>query len=471
MDDALDLGTLRAVFTGRLLADPSDMAPFLSDWRHKWTGRARCVVQPDTTDDVAAVVRWCAARGIPVVPQGGNTGLSGGSVPDESGQSLLLSLARLDRIRGIDGYNSTLIAEAGCILHDVQEAAASAGKFFPLSLAAEGSCTIGGNLATNAGGTGVLRYGNARDLCLGLEVVTPNGIVWNGLHGLRKNNAGYDLRDMFIGSEGTLGVITAAVLRLHARPRGRAVAFLAVKAVQAAIELLDLARDALDSRLTAFELESHSCLDLVLRHHPTLRSPLEQPSPWYVLIEVSDPTSDQNAESGLNELLVRAFEHGITSDGVVAGSLAQARQLWSLRENISEAQNREGPAIKHDISLPLSRLAAFVDSTSKAIEARWQSIRLVVFGHAGDGNLHFNLSPANSADRGSFLAAETELNRVVHDAVHSAGGSISAEHGLGILRRDEAARYKSTVELELMRAVKRAIDPNGLMNPGKVLAT
>ncbi len=470
MNDALDLGTLRAVFTGRLLTDPSDMAPFLTDWRQKWTGRARCVVQPDTTDDVAAVVRWCAARGIPVVPQGGNTGLSGGSVPDESGQSLLLSLARLNRIRAIDGYNSTLIAEAGCILRDVQEAAASAGKFFPLSLAAEGSCTIGGNLATNAGGTGVLRYGNARDLCLGLEVVTPNGIVWNGLHGLRKNNAGYDLRDMFIGSEGTLGVITAAVLRLHARPKGRAVAFLAVKAVHAAIELLDLARDALDSRLTAFELESHSCLDLVLRHHPTQRSPLEQPSPWYVLIEVSDPTSDQNAESGLHELLVRAFELGITSDGVVAGSLAQARQLWSLRENISESQSREGPAIKHDISLALSRLAAFVDSTSKAIEARWPSIRLVVFGHAGDGNLHFNLSPANGADRGSFLAAEPELNRIVHDAVTSAGGSISAEHGLGILRRDEAARYKSTVELDLMRAVKHAIDPHGLMNPGKVLA-
>ena len=471
MDYALDLGALRAVFAGRLLTDPSDMAPFLTDWRHKWAGRARCVAQPDTTDDVAAVVRWCAAHETPVVPQGGNTGLSGGSVPDESGQSLLLSLARLDRIRGIDDYNSTLIAEAGCILRNVQEAAASAGKFFPLSLAAEGSCTIGGNLATNAGGTGVLRYGNARDLCLGLEVVTPSGTVWNGLQGLRKNNAGYDLRDMFIGSEGTLGVITAAVLRLHAMPKGRAVAFLAVNNVQRAIELLDLARDALDSRLTAFELESDSCLDLVLTHHPAQRSPLEQAYPWYVLIEVSDPTSHQNAESGLNELLARAFEHGITSDGVIAGSIAQARQLWSLRENIAESQSREGPAIKHDISLPISRLAAFVDTTSKAIEAQWPRIRLIVFGHAGDGNLHFNLSPANGVDHVSFLAAEPELNRIVHDAVHSAGGSISAEHGLGILRRDEAARYKSTVELELMRAVKRAIDPSGLMNPGKVLAT
>ena len=470
MDDVFDLSTLRQAFTGRLLTDPLDMAPFLTDWRHRWIGRARCVAQPDTTEDAAAVVRYCAARKIPVVPQGGNTGLSGGAVPDGSGQSLLLSLIRLNRIRSVDGHNSTLIAEAGCVLRDVQEAAASAGKLFPLSLAAEGSCTIGGNLATNAGGTGVLRYGNARDLCLGLEVVTPSGIVWDGLQCLRKNNTGYDLRDLFIGAEGTLGVITAAVLRLHARPRGQAVAFVAVQAVQHAIELLDIARDALDSRLTAFELESHTCLKLVLKHHPPHRSPLERNYPWYVLIEVSDPTNHQNAESGLNDLLAHALERGMTVDGVVAGSIAQAASLWSLRENVSESQSREGPAIKHDISLPISRLAAFVDTTSKAIETRWPSVRLVVFGHAGDGNLHFNLSPTNGADHASFLAAESEINRLVHDAVHAAGGSISAEHGLGILRRDEAARYKSKVELELMHAIKRAIDPHGLMNPGKVLS-
>ena len=471
IDDAIELTSLREAFTGRLLTDPSDMAPFLTDWRHRWVGRARCVAQPETTEDVAAVMRWCAASKISIVPQGGNTGLSGGAVPDESGQSLLLSLTRLNRIRSIDGPNNTLIAEAGCILRNVQEAAASAGKLFPLSLAAEGSCTIGGNLATNAGGTGVLRFGNARDLCLGLEVVTPSGIVWDGLRCLRKNNSGYDLRDLFIGAEGTLGVITAAVLRLHAKPKGRAVAFLAIRSVQDAIELLDLARDTLDSRLTAFELESHTCLEFVLKHHPTHRSPLEGSYPWYVLVEVSDPTSHQNAESGLNELLALAFEGGMTADGVVAGSIAQADSLWSLRENVSESQSREGPAIKHDISLPISRLAEFIETTSKAIETRWSNVRLVVFGHAGDGNLHFNLSPAIGADRGSFLAAESEINRLVHDAVHSAGGSISAEHGLGILRRDEAARYKSTVELELLRAIKHAIDPHGLMNPGKVLAT
>jgi FAD/FMN-containing dehydrogenase len=469
MNDASDLSELRESFEGRLLTDPSDMAPFLTDWRHRWIGRARCVAQPDTTEDVAAVVKWCATRKIPIVPQGGNTGLSGGAVPDDSGRVLLLSLKRLNRIRSVDSHNSTLTAEAGCILRDVQEAAARAGKLFPLSLAAEGSCTIGGNLATNAGGTAVLRYGNARALCLGLEVVTPSGIIWDGLKSLRKNNTGYDLRDLFIGAEGTLGVITAAVLQLHAQPKGRAVAFLAVPALQRAIELLDLARDTLDSRLTAFELESHASLDLVLKHHPAHRSPLEHSYPWYVLIEVSDSTSYQNAESGLNELLALAFERDLAADGVVAGSIAQADSLWSLRENVSESQSREGPTIKHDISLPISRLGAFVDTVGGAIEARWPNVRLVVFGHAGDGNLHFNLSPADGADRDFFLATEAEINRLVHDAVHAAGGSISAEHGLGILRRDEAARYKSTVELDLMRAIKHAIDPCGLMNPGKVL--
>ena len=470
MDNSLSLNALREAFTGRFLTEPSDMAPFLTDWRRRWTGRARCVVQPDTTEGVAAIVSWCAARKIPVVPQGGNTGLSGGAVPDEFGRSVILSLARLNRIRSVDDENSTLIAEAGCILREVQAAAAAAGKLFPLSLAAEGSCTIGGNLATNAGGTGVLRYGNARDLCLGLEVVTPSGLVWDGLKCLRKNNSGYDLRDLFIGAEGTLGVITAVVLRLHARPKGRAIAFVAVHSVQHAVQLLDLARDTLDSRLTAFELISHTCLNLVLKHHSNHRSPLECSYPWYVLIEVSDPTSYQNAESGLSELLALAFDRGIAADGVVAGSIAQAETLWSLRENVSESQSREGPAIKHDISMPISRLASFVETTSKAIEARWPNVRLVVFGHAGDGNLHFNLSPPDGADHASFLAAESEINRLVHDAVHAASGSISAEHGLGILRRDDSARYKSIVELELMRTIKRALDPHGLMNPGKVLS-
>jgi FAD/FMN-containing dehydrogenase len=363
-----------------------------------------------------------------------------------------------------------LTAEAGCILGDVQRAAASAGKMFPLSLAAEDSCMIGGNLATNAGGTAVLRYGSARDLCLGLEVVTPGGELWDGLLGLRKNNAGYDLRDLFIGSEGTLGIITAAVLRLHPQPRGHAVGFLAVDTVDHACNLLDLARDQLDSRLTAFELLSEACLDMVLRHDPAGRRPLEHRSAWYLLVELSESDSYESAESALNHLLERAFEHGLIRDGVVAGSIAQAEALWSLRENISESQGREGPAIKHDISLPISRLAAFIDSTGAAIAEKWPRSQLVVFGHLGDGNLHYNLSPACAADHSHFLALEPAINRLVHDAVNAACGSISAEHGLGVLRRDESARYRSTVESTLMRAVKKAIDPDGIMNPGKVLS-
>lgn len=469
MNDQSELEDLRARFSGRLISDPADMEPYLTDWRRKWTGFARGVAQPDTAPDVASVVRWCAARRIPVVPQGGNTGLSGGSTPDASGQSLIVSLARMNRIRSIDHHNSTLTAEAGCILKDAQRAASHAGKFLPLSLAAEGSCTIGGNLATNAGGTAVLRYGNARDLCLGLEVVTPHGEIWDSLHGLRKSNAGYNLRDLFIGSEGTLGIITAAVLRLYPQPRGRATGFLAVDSVEQGCNLLDLARDLLDSRLTAFELMSSACLELVLRHHPAARRPLERQSAWYLLIEVSDSDGFVVAESGLHLLLERALERGLVSDGIVAGSIAQARALWSLRENISESQAREGPTIKHDISLPISELATFIESTGTMIEERWPGSRLVIFGHLGDGNLHYNLSPVVGMNHGEFLALEHQINRLVHDVVNAASGSISAEHGLGVLRRDESARYKSAVELSLMRSIKNSIDPDGIMNPGKVL--
>lgn len=467
--DAIDLGALRAAFAGNLLADAADMAPYLTDWRRRWTGRARCVVQPDSTRDVAAVVRWCAEHGVPIVPQGGNTGLSGGATPDTSGRAIVVSLLRLNRIRNVDAHNSSITAEAGCLLHEVQEAADSAGRLFPLSLAAEGSCTIGGNLATNAGGTGVLRYGNARDLCLGLEVVTAVGDVWNGLTGLRKNNAGYDLRDLIIGSEGTLGIITAAVLRLHAKPRGRAVAFLAVASVQRAVELLDLARDTLDSRLTAFEMLSDACLGVVLEHHAALRAPVGQRLPWYALVEVSDVDAFAKAEAALSDLLASAFERDLIADGVVATSMTQAESLWALRENVSESLAREGPAIKHDISLPISGLAAFIESTNSAIERRWPDVRLMVFGHVGDGNLHYNLAPGRSGDHVAFMAHEPQINRFVHEAVAAANGSISAEHGLGVLRRDEAAHFKSAVELRLTAAIKRALDPDGLMNPGKVL--
>ncbi|MBP7566115.1 MAG: FAD-binding oxidoreductase [Burkholderiaceae bacterium] len=465
----------RPAFSGRWLTAAQDMAPFLTDWRRRWSGSAIAVAQPEGTADVAAIVRWCVRHRIAVVPQGGNTGLSGGSVPDASGRAVVLSLARMTRVRAIDPDNDTLTLEAGCTLLQAQEAAAGAGRLLPLSLAAEGSCTIGGNLATNAGGVQVLRYGNARELCLGLEVVLPDGQVWDGLRGLRKDNTGYDLRDLFIGSEGTLGVITAAVFKLYPQPAERANAWVAVPDAAAATALLRLARAHAGDGLTAFELISHTCLGLVLRHMPGTRSPLGAASPWYVLLELAAPASAAPPAQTLEHLLEQAFADGLASDAAVAASGAQFDALWALRENISEAQAAEGKTIKHDIALPISAIAGFVEETGEAIAQQFPAARQVVFGHLGDGNLHYNLSPAegvhaaDAAAQAAFLADEPALNRLVHDAVARRGGSISAEHGLGVLRRDEAARYKSAAERSLMQAVKRAIDPLGLFNPGKLL--
>ncbi|MDP4299970.1 FAD-binding oxidoreductase [Leptothrix discophora] len=471
-----DLSSLRAVYDGRLLTEPADMAPFLTDWRGKWTGRAWAVAQPDTAGQVAAIVRWCHARRIPVVPQGGNTGLSGGATPDDSGAALLLSLRRLRRVREVDPLNNTMTLEAGLTLLEARQVAQSAGRLFPLSLAAEGSCTIGGNLATNAGGVQVLRHGNARELCLGLEVVTAEGELWSGLRGLRKDNTGYDLRDLYIGSEGTLGVITAAVLKLVPPPAAQVAAFVAVASPADAVELLQRAQAALGPRLTACELVSDVCLGLVERHMPACRSPLARRSPWYVLIELSEPRDEAAALAALASLLGDALEAGRVQDAAVSSSLAQFKALWALRENVSEAQGAEGRTIKHDIALPISRLADFITRTDAAIAARWPGLRLVTFGHLGDGNLHYNVSPpadrcgpAGSADAAWFLSHEADLNRLVHDAVAALGGSISAEHGLGVLRRDEAARYKSPVERALQAALKQALDPSGIMNPGKVM--
>ncbi len=470
------LDTLRRVYDGRLLTDPADMAPFLTDWRGKWTGRAFAVAQPDTTAQVAALVRWCHDQRVPVVPQGGNTGLSGGATPDASGAALLLSLRRLRRVREVDALNHTMTVEAGLTLLEARQAAQAAGRLFPLSLAAEGSCTIGGNLATNAGGVQVLRHGNARELCLGLEVVTAEGEVWSGLRGLRKDNTGYDLRDLYIGSEGTLGVITAAVLKLVPPPAAQVAAFVAVASPADAVALLQRAQAALGSRLTACELLSDTCLRLVERHMPACRSPLAQRSPWYALIELSEPRDEADAIAALESLLAEAMDAGLLQDAALSTSLAQFEALWALREHISEAQGAEGRTIKHDIALPISRLAGFIADTEAAIAARWPELRLVTFGHLGDGNLHVNVSPPaercgapGSADAAWFLAHEADLNRLVHDAVAALGGSISAEHGLGVLRRDEAARYKSPVELALQRTVKQALDPLGIMNPGKVI--
>jgi len=471
--EPLDLSTLRAAFTGRLLTDPVDMAAHLTDWRGKWTGRAIAVAQPDSTEGVAAVLKWCHGHGVPVVPQGGNTGLSGGGTPDDTGRALVLSLARLNKLRAVDPVNNTVVVEAGVTLQQVQDAAREAGRLFPLSLAAQGSCTIGGNLATNAGGTQVLRYGNARELCLGLEVVTAEGEVWNGLRGLRKDNTGYDLRDLFIGSEGTLGVITAAVLKLFPQPAAQVVAFVAVPSPGAAVQLLQLVQARLAAALTAFELMSDTCIGLVEKHVNAARLPLAERSPWYVLIEVSDTRDQIQASTEILDLLESALEQDLASDAVLSTSLAQFRSLWALREDISESQGAEGKTIKHDIALPISRIAEFIASTDTAITRAFPGQRMVVFGHLGDGNLHYNVSPAigktGPEHHAAFIALEAPMNRLVHDAVIAQGGSISAEHGLGVLRRDESARYKSAVELRLMAAVKSALDPRGLMNPGKVL--
>ncbi|HSV84389.1 MAG TPA: FAD-binding oxidoreductase [Ramlibacter sp.] len=469
-----DLADLRARFSGRLLADAADTAPFRTDWRRKWTGRCLAVAQPDTADGVAAVLRWCHAHRVPVVPQGGNTGLSGGATPDGSGSALLLSLARLNRVRTLDPVNNTMVVEAGATLQQVQDAARAAGRLFPLSLAAQGSCTIGGNLATNAGGVQVLRYGNARELCLGLEVALPDGNLWDGLRALRKDNSGYDLRDLFIGSEGTLGAITAATLKLFPLPAEQVVAFAAVPSPAAAVALLQLAQERLGAALTAFELLGESCLDLVERHVPSARRPLAGRSPWYVLLEASVSQAAGPAAHLLETMLGDALERELATDMAVSTSLGQLRALWALREDISEAQGAAGPTIKHDIALPVSGLAGFIESTSRALMQAHPELRLVVFGHLGDGNLHYNVSPAvgrtGPEHAAAFQALEGPINRLVHDAVAAAGGSISAEHGLGVLRRDEAARYKGAVERRLMRAIKMALDPLGLMNPGKVFA-
>ena len=467
---SLDLTDLRAAFAGRLLTDADAVAPFLTDWRRKWTGRAMAVAQPDTAEGVAAVLRWCRAQGVAVVPQGGNTGLSGGATPAAEGRSLVLSTARLQRIRALDAVGHTVTAEAGVTLQQVQDAAREAGRLFPLSLAAQGTCTIGGNLATNAGGVQVLRYGNARELCLGLEVATADGELWDGLRPLRKDNTGYALRDLFIGSEGTLGVITAAVLKLYPLPAAQVAAFVAVPSPADALALLALAQARLASELTAFELISETCLQLVQHHVDAARRPLAEASPWYVLIEVSSAQDEQAATQAIEAVLEAALQAGHATDAALSASLSQFRSLWALREDISEAQGAEGPTIKHDIALPIARIPDFIAGTDAALARHFPGLRLVVFGHLGDGNLHYNLSPpAGGMDKAAFLALEAPINRLVHDAVHAAGGSISAEHGLGVLRRDESARYKSAVEMRLMQAIKQAFDPLDLMNPGKLL--
>ncbi|WP_374617092.1 FAD-binding oxidoreductase, partial [Thauera aminoaromatica] len=411
----------------------------------------------------------CAQAGVAMVPQGGNTGLCGGATPLADGAAVVISLARLDRVRALDPDNDTLTVEAGCTLAAVQEAAQAAGRLFPLSLASEGSCLIGGNLSTNAGGVQVLRYGNTRDLVLGLEAVLPDGRVWDGLRALRKDNTGYDLKQLFIGAEGTLGIVTAAVLKLFPAIRTRATAWVAVADPRAAVRLLGLLRAACGDRVSAFEIVGRTALGLVLRHIPGARDPLAGAPAWTVLVELSDPAVDAPLEAQLEAVLGEAVAQGLASDAAVAASVAQARALWALREDISEAQRIEGVSIKHDVSVPVSRIPEFLERAGAALAARWPDIRVVAFGHIGDGNLHYNLSKAVADDNATFIARTAEVNGIVHDLVCELGGSISAEHGLGQLKREEVLRYKPALEMELMRRVKQAFDPAGLMNPGKVL--
>ncbi len=471
------LATLRGIVGAAHILSEGDLSAWEQDWRKRTQGMALAVVRPGSTPEVCAVVKACAAfcaanpgSGVSLVAQGGNTGLVVGATPDASGRQIVLSLQRLNRIRSLDVGNLTLTAEAGCVLQTLQEHAKASGLLFALSLAAEGTCTIGGNLATNAGGTQVLRYGNARELCLGLEVVGADGEVWHGLSGLRKDNTGYDLRDLFIGSEGTLGIITAATLKLYPLPAARLTAWVATDSLEHAVELLVLSQRQLGPGLTGFEVMGQFALSLVFKHFAQLRPPLSLASPWCVLLECTDHESEAHARAGLERLLEAALERGLGSDAVVAESLQQASQLWQIRESIPLAQPLEGLNIKHDISVPVSRIPEFVRVTDAMLQREIPGVRLVNFGHLGDGNLHYNVQAPLGADPAVFLHAQEErVNKLVFDSVLGFGGSISAEHGIGGLKVDQLQTYKSPVALGMMRAIKRALDPQNLLNPGRVI--
>ena len=452
-----------------LLTAAADCAPFLTDHRRLYQGAALAVALPRSVAQVSQLLSLCHARRVGVVPHGGNTSYCGGATADESGQQLVLSLRRLNRIRSLEAANYSLVAEAGCVLAQVQRAADEADRCFPLSLGSEGSCQIGGNLSTNAGGVSVLRYGMMRDLVLGLEVVLADGRVLPGLSALRKDNTGYDVRSLFLGAEGTLGVITAASLRLFPKIRARATALAAVPEVRAAVELLARLREASSDRVSSFELIPRIGIELTTRHIAGVSEPLDRPYPWYVLCELGASRAAEALDAVLEETLGSALIQGVVLDAAMARSEHQRAALWTLRESIPEAQRLEGAGLKHDVSVPVGALAEFVTRASQWVSANVPDGLLVAYGHVGDGNLHFNVSAAPGAQRERFLAREEPVRRAIHDLVSEFGGSFSAEHGIGRLKVGELERYTSPVELALMRAVKRAFDPHGIMNPGKVL--
>jgi len=446
-----------------------DVSAFVRDWRGQYQGRALAVLRPGNTEEVQAIVRLAARSGVALVPQGGNTGLCGAAVPTASGRQAVLQLGRLQRIRAIDPENNTATVEAGCILQTLQEQAAAAGRLFPLSLGAEGSCQIGGNIATNAGGVQVLRYGNMRELVLGLEVVLPDGERLDLLRGLRKDNTGYDLKQLFIGAEGTLGIITAATVKLFPLPSAEVVAFAGVSSVAQAVQLLGAMRSHLGDRFTAFELISGVAVDLVRHHFPETPRTLEGAWPWYVLMEAADGGSDDSLRDAMQEALMACMEAGQLEDVALASNLAQGQALWTLRENISHAQQMDGSNIKHDISLAISDIPAYVEQLLARLPQAFPGSRPIVYGHLGDGNLHFNVSAPLGVAPADWQRQTDAVNQLLHDAVTAMRGSISAEHGIGQLKRHELALYKTPVELEVMRRIKQALDPQGLMNPGKVI--
>ncbi len=464
------LDSLKAVVgLAGVVEDENDLAPYLTDWRGLYRGRSPLVLKPATTEEAASIVRLCAEARVAVVPQGGNTGLVGGSVPDDSGGQIVVSMSRLNRIRALDPEDFTIIVEAGCILAKVQEAAAEADRLFPLSLGAEGRCQIGGVISTNAGGTAVLRYGSMRDLVLGIEAVLPDGRIWNGLRRLRKDNTGYDVKQLFIGAEGTLGLVTAAVLKLFPRPRETVTGFAALPDAESAVALLARLRAATGDAVTSFELMARSAIDLAVAAIPGAADPLPK-APWCVLIELSSSAQGLRLKELVETALAEAIEAGIALDATVAASEAQAKRLWHLREAIVEAQRLATPSIKHDVSVPVSAVPEMLALAGAAVEAVLPGTRPMPFGHVGDGNIHYNLLPPPGLSPEQFQAKAGALIRAVHDVIAAMGGSISAEHGLGQLRRDEILHYKSAVEMELMRRVKTALDPLGIMNPGKVVS-
>ena len=446
-------------------ADTDDLQPYLTEWRDLYQGKTLLMVSPDSAEQVAEVIKACAAEQTAVVPQGGNTGLCGGAIPDESGHQVLLSLSRMNAVRSISTNDFSMIVEAGCILADVQSAAREAGRFFPLSLAAEGSCQIGGNLSTNAGGINVLRYGNARDQVLGLEVVLADGTVWSGLRALRKDTAGYDLKHLFIGSEGTLGIITAANLRLYPEVRNTQTAMIAVESPKRAVELLAELRTSLADQLQAFELMPSRAIRYLQRHMPALSMPFAADHPWYVLLETSIDDDVQIVETALGA----AIDRGIGLDAVIAKSIAEQQDLWRMRHAISEVQKFEGASLKHDVSVPVGRIGEFIEEAEQAVLKVMPDARIVAFGHVGDGNVHFNVSQPKSWDAESFRKQAVDIGNAIYDVVNAFEGSISAEHGIGQSKREILRKYKSADEIDIMKAIKAALDPDNILNPGKVI--